>query len=97
MQTHRFAVGESVLCAERRHPSFTWQTPYTVITCIQSEAAEPQYRIASLHRHAIRIVGEHELCRTPQPRPAARQSLQQCREALLCLHPANLNLTQHHV
>jgi hypothetical protein len=93
MQAHRFAVGEIVLCAERRHPHFTWKAPYTIITCIRAEAAEPQYRIASVHRHEIRIAGEHELCRTPQPLPAFQQSPGQFLDALSCLRPANLNLT----
>ncbi|QRM34129.1 hypothetical protein [Microvirga sp. VF16] len=93
MQVHRFAVGEIVLCAEKRHPHFTWKAPYTVLACIQSEAAEPQYQIASGHRHEIRMAGEHELCRTPQPLSAFRQSREQLLDALSCLEPANLNLT----
>jgi hypothetical protein len=98
MQAHRFAVGEIVLCAGRRHPDFTWKAPYTVLTCIRSDAAEPQYRIASVHRHEIRLAGEHELCRTPQPLPVFQQSrgeilAEEILAELSCLQPANLNLT----
>lgn len=92
MTVHRFAVGEIVLFAERRHSQFTWKVPYTVISCIGTDAAEPQYRIASVHRNGIRTAGEHELCRTPQPLPAARQRPEEFLEALSCLQPANLNL-----
>jgi len=92
MQAHQFAVGEIVLCVERRHPQFMWRAPYTIITCIKAESAEPQYRIASVHRREIRIVGEHELCRTPQPLPAFQQSPGQFLGALSCLQPANINL-----
>lgn len=92
MQAHQFAVGEIVLCAARRHPQFTWRAPYTIIARIDTEAAEPQYRIVSVHRHEIRIAGEHELCRTPQPIPAFQQSPEQFLDALSCLQPANLNL-----
>ncbi|PVE21486.1 hypothetical protein DC522_26445 [Microvirga sp. KLBC 81] len=92
MQAHRFAVGEIVLYAERRHPQFTWKVPYTIISCIRTDAAEPQYRIASVHRDEIRTAGEHELCRTLQPLPAVQQSPEQFLEALSCLRPANLNL-----
>lgn len=92
MQVHRFAVGETVLFAERRHSHFAWKVPYTVIAYIRMDAAEPQYRIASIHRDEIRIAGEHELCRTPQPIPAARQSPEQFFAALSCLQPANVNL-----
>jgi hypothetical protein len=98
MQAHRFAVGEIVLCAGRRHPDFTWKAPYTVLTCIRSDAAEPQYRIASVHRHEIRLAGEHELCRTPQPLSVFQQSrgeilAEEILAELSCLQPANLNLT----
>lgn len=93
MQAHRFAVGEIVLCAGRRHPDFTWKAPYTVLTCIRSDTAEPQYRIASVHRHEIRLAGEHELCRTPQPLPVFQHSRRQVLAELSCLQPANLNLT----
>jgi len=92
MQAHRFAVGETVLFAENRHPHFTWKVPYTIISCIRMEAAEPQYRIASMHRHEIRTAGEHELCRTPQPLSAVRQPPEQFFESLSCLQPANVNL-----
>jgi hypothetical protein len=93
MQVHRFVVGEIVLCAESRHRHFTWKAPYTVLTCIRSEASEPQYRIASVHRHEIRVAGEHELCRTPQPLSAFRPPREQFLDTLSCLEPANLNLT----
>jgi hypothetical protein len=92
MQAHRFAVGEVVLYAEKRHPHFTWKAPYTIVSCMSVEATEPQYRIASIHHHGIRIAGEHELCRTPQPLPAAQQSLEPFFEIPSCLQPANLNL-----
>jgi hypothetical protein len=92
MQAHRFAVGEIVLFVERRHPQFTWKVPYTIISCIRAEAAEPQYKIGSIHGDKIRTAGEHELCRTPQPLPAVRQPPEQFLEALSCLQPANLNL-----
>ncbi|WP_445504586.1 hypothetical protein [Microvirga sp. G4-2] len=91
MQAHRFAVGEIVLFAERRHFQFTWKVPYTIISCIRTDAAEPQYRIASVHRDEIRTAGEHELCRTPQPLPAAQQAPEQFLKALVCPQPANLN------
>ncbi len=89
MQAHQFAVGEIVLRAEKRHPQFMWRVPYTIMTCIKTEAAEPQYRIASVYRHEVRIAGEHELCRTPQPLPAFPQSPEQFLGALSCLQPAN--------
>lgn len=92
MQFHRFAVGETVLYAERRHPHFTWRSPYTIISCIKAEASEPQYRIASVHRREIRIAGEHELCVTPQPLPVAQQGPSYSLETWLCLQPANLNV-----
>ena len=92
MQTYRFAVGETVLFAEKRHPHFTWRVPYTIVSCIRTEAAEPHYRIASIHGSKIRNAGEHELCRTPQPLPAARQLPRRLLEALTGLQPANLNI-----
>lgn len=92
MQNHRFAVGEIVLCTERRHPHFSWRAPYTIMTCIKAETTEPQYRIASVHRHEIRIAGEHELCRTPQPLAARQPPHGRILEALPSLQPANLNL-----
>jgi len=91
MQAHRFAVGEIVLFVERRHPHFAWKVPYTVVSCIRTEAPEPQYRIASVHGDMIRIAGEHELRRTPQPLPTLQQPPEQFLEALFCLQPANLN------
>jgi hypothetical protein len=94
MHVHRFAVGETVLCVQRLRSEFAWKAPYTVLTCIRSEGPEPQYRIASVRRQEIRVVGEHELCRTPQPSSAFRQSPEQLLDALSCLQPANLNLAQ---
>lgn len=92
MQAHRYAVGEIVLFAEKRHSHFTWKVPYTIIACIKTDAAEPLYRIASAHRDEIRTAGEHELCRTPQPLPAAQQSPEQFLEAPPFHHAANLNI-----
>lgn len=91
MQAHRFAVGEVVLYAERRHSHFTWKAPYTIVSCLRVEASEPQYRIVSIHRQEIRMAGEHELCRTPQPCPVVQQSLDEFFEIPSCLQPANLN------
>lgn len=92
MQAHRFAAGEIVLFVEKRHFHFTWKVPYTITVCIKADAAEPQYRIASVHRDEIRTAGEHELCRTPQPLPVGQQPPEQFLEALSCLQPANLNV-----
>jgi hypothetical protein len=92
MQLHRFAVGETVLYAQRRHPHFTWRSPYTIVSCIKTEGPEPQYRIASIHWREIRVAGEHELCVTPQPLPVALQGPEYTLEPWLCLQPANLNV-----
>ncbi|MGO4573447.1 hypothetical protein [Microvirga sp. 2TAF3] len=67
MQVHRFAVGETVLYTETHIPDLAWKASYTVVACIRSDDAEPQYLIRSIHRVEERVVGEHELCRTPQP------------------------------
>lgn len=92
MQAYRFAVGEIVPFAERRHLQFTWKVPYAIVSCLMAGAAEPQYRIASIHGDKIRTAGEHELCRTPRPLPAAPRLPEHFFEALSCLQPANLNL-----
>ncbi|HZH11871.1 MAG TPA: hypothetical protein VEZ24_16045 [Microvirga sp.] len=91
MQAHKFGTGDIVLFAEKRHAHFTWKVPYTIIACIKTDAAEPQYRIASVHRAEIRTAGEHELCRTPQPLHAVQQTPEQFLEVQSCLQPANLN------
>lgn len=91
MQAHRFAAGEIVLFFEKRHSHFTWKVPYTITECIKTDAAEPQYRIASVHRNEIRTAGEHELCHTPQPLSDVQPPPEEFLEALSCLQPANLN------
>lgn len=91
MEAHRFGVGEIVLYAERRYSHFTWKVPYTVVSCIRADAVEPQYRIVSDRHPEILTVGEHELCRTPQPVPAVRQLPDQFFVIPPWLQPANLN------
>lgn len=92
MQAHRYAVGEIVLFANKRRSYFTWKVPYRIIVCIKTDAAEPLYRIASVYRGEIRTVGENELCRTPQPLPAAQRQPEHFLEVLSCRQPANLNV-----
>ena len=92
MRSHRFAVGEVVLCAERHRPYMTWRGPYRILTCIKAVTAEPQYRIVAIHRSVIRIAGEHELCRAPQPLRVSRPSPGWFLESRSHLPPANLNL-----
>ncbi|MET0742439.1 MAG: hypothetical protein ABWY78_03625 [Microvirga sp.] len=71
MRSHRYAVGEVVLYIEKRAGQRgMWKTPYTILSYVRSDALEPRYRIASARRPDAVFVGEHELCRTPQPQQA---------------------------
>ena len=69
MSTHRFALGEVVLCTERRSHA-AWKAPFVIADCIATSGIDPLYRIRSLHWHETRIAGEHELSRMPQPHRA---------------------------
>ena len=71
MCVHRFAVGEVVLYAKKRTGQLLmWKLPYTILSYVLSEDSEPQYWIASARWPEAVIVGERELCRTPQPQQA---------------------------
>lgn len=71
MRSHLFAVGEVVLYLEKRAGRLAmWKTPYTILSYVRSDSLEPRYRIASARRPDAVFVGEHELCRTPQPQRA---------------------------
>ncbi|HZH53318.1 MAG TPA: hypothetical protein VEZ16_15735 [Microvirga sp.] len=72
MMFHRYAVGERVLYTQHRFPHLTWKAPFTVLSCLTSEGAEPRYRIGSALRSDEREAGEHELSHLAQPQQAFR-------------------------
>jgi hypothetical protein len=104
MQIHRFAVGETVLYTEQRFPNLSWKAPYTVVTCLPTTGAQPQYQIRSDHRSVDRVASEHELSQTLQLDRAFRRvdgrSLEDCvasRDATQQLVPwADLPRTARH-
>ena len=92
MRSHLFAVGEVVLYVEKRAGQLAmWKTPYTILSYVRSDSLEPRYRIASARRpHAI-FVGEHELCRTPQPQRAYHDQDRSFHDFMPNADIANLN------
>jgi hypothetical protein len=90
MMTHKFALGEIVLCTDRRFDT-AWKAPYVIHEHIGSKAVDPLYRIRSLHWHNTRIASEHELRRMPQCHRAAGAPGEPSPEDRLYLEAANLN------
>lgn len=90
MSTHRFTLGEIVLCTEKRFDT-AWKAPYAIDACIASSAIDPLYRIRSLHWHETRIAGEHELSRMPQPHRATVMKDEPSLDDRFCMEAANLN------
>ena len=63
MNAHRYNVGERVLYTKHRFSNLSWKAPYTIIRCLVSDCAEPQYQIRSALRSYERVAAEHELTR----------------------------------
>lgn len=90
MTAHRFALGEIVLCTERRFDT-AWKAPYVIDGRLASDAIDPLYRIRSLHWNEAKVAGEHELSHMPQPCRATRTGDAPSFEDRLCMEAANLN------
>jgi len=93
MRSHHFSVGDHVLYTEQRFPHVVCRQPFTIIDCLDSRRAEPQYQIRSAAWPHDCSASEDELSRDASPMSAFREV-----DNLVLLdgtgmnEPANLNL-----
>lgn len=93
MRIHHFAVGDHVLYTEQRFPHLVSKQPYTIVGCLDSRRAEPQYQIRSAIRPYDCVAGEDELSRDASPMSAFREvDISEFLDGTGMNEPANLNL-----
>jgi len=93
MRSHHFVLGDHVLYTEQRFPHLVCKQPYTVVACLDSRRAEPQYMIRATNRPYDCVAGEDELCQDWSPMSAFREmDILELLDGNGMKEPANLNL-----